>query len=492
MLGCVVFWGAVAYGGAVVVVPFQGPRGAAAAEQLVRSLRGIKVVDAAQYRRLSAQMGAANAARKLNLSAIVRGTMTRIHGRWAVRVTVRNADGRIVSSRTLPLSAPRLDSVTLRRLSAQIKRVAGVRSGGGSRSTRRTPKPKEPKEEDKESDDKKPSVKPKPPEPAGFDDGAEGPIVVGGGTPSATDPEPRRRRSEKPGLGFQVGSSKNAVLNNPEVRPAQRPTRGRKRRSIAFRRGRYVTSTKEKKPPSGRPEWKQIVSASLGMRLINRSLRIKGTTGAPPNYSTPVAIPALSADVELYPFAWAKIPVVSDLGFGGEFYRTFGLKGDPPDSTQLVDSVLQSIRFGLRYRWNFKNELDSPTLRVNVDFTRQSFVNNNQPSVLPGITYICAEPKLALAWTFYAENDFRVGVAPAVAIPIVLSTSTIETSDLGNFGSASIFAFDLSVGLYGSYKGLFGRAELFYRQFKLTFSSDKASSGLDVYGGVAFSVGYAF
>lgn len=494
----------------VVILPFAGPRGEETTERLARELRGIKRVSATKYMRASGRMGAEKAAKSLGVTAVVRGAITRLQGRWAVRVVVRAANGSLLGRQVFPLRGTRVDRSTMRRLVKAVGRMVRARGAGAKaaaprrRRTASAAKPAAAKPPTQPVDSTPPTAASAPTQPKrnpGFDDGSDygqGAVVVGDAVDAnATAGRDKPRRGQR-GLGFAVaggGGSRQAAPTPSRTVKSQRSTRSRGRNPDAEVR------SKRSKPRDGtRQQWQTIVEASAGLALFNRSFEFQQALDNPPTYATPSVIPALAIEAAVYPLASLGTPGLSDLGLAGRFQRTVGLKSATPGAEQLANTLLQMYEIGLTYRWNLLGRLTSPGFRFNVDFGQQFFLIDTPSGVanpLPDITYTYFKPRIAFEWLFFDDSDIRMGATAGGSFLAVLSAGDIEKNDPNAFGKASVLAFDAGLSFRVSYHGVLAHLSGFYRRFSFDFSGCQegcrtAAGATDAYLGGSLTLGYAY
>ena len=528
-----------AAGKSVVVLGISGPRGGHAARLVTRALASrYRIVSRGAFIHAAREQGVSHnqasgrsaAARALRVAAVVSGSITRVGGRWVMRLVVFSGhSGRQVGSATFPLRGTRLDPTTAHRVPSGLARAIGSARAGPPVAGAQARVKRKPRRRHRRRDPIAVRAVPVPPQPVpqpaargGFDDGTDlgqdqPPPPVAAAPPPVQLPVPAPTETPTDdGVGFET-------TPEPPPVPARRP-----RDSLGFEvadserpGGDQVPSYREKGPhgadeqfriskkPQGRPEWQKVIELSVGLMAVSRSFDFNDPiyprkTEDHSNYRSGL-VPALMFDTAIYPLAYFHRGPLANLGIVGRYYRVLGLKSQPPAGGEPLRTTLHTFEAGLRYRWNIMGSIGSPTLNAGVEFGRLGFViwddqTNFVP--LPDIAYMYLKLALVgLEIPFYAANRFCVGATGSFDYLLIFSSGEIENTDSSGYGRSSTGGIDVGLGLFASYRGFFAKINGFYRRIFYDFDNNcyhsglgcKAAGGaLDIYMGGTLLVGYAF
>jgi hypothetical protein len=256
-----------------------------------------------------------------------------------------------------------------------------------------------------------------------------------------------------------------------------------------------------------RRSWEKVLEISAGMMAMSRNFEIANPIKpADPtkhsNYkSGPVA--AIQVEVALYPLIYFNRGPLANLGIVARYYRVLGLRSQTEKMVEPVNTTLHTFEGGLRYRWNILDRATSPTLKAGVDFGRQGFKIHDDKGLipLPDVAYVYLKLALVhLEVPFYASETVTVGGVGTFDYLLIFSAGDIERTDSRGYGRSSTGGIDVGLGLFGSYRGFFGRISGFYRRIFYDFDNTclnvteclGAGGALDIYLGGAVSIGYAF
>lgn len=496
----------------VVLMSFSGPQGGPAAGQVRRALQGVRYVSAGAFLSAARSEGHVGAARKLGVAAVIRGNISRLRGRWVLRVTVRSGTNQVIGRGTFSLRGARLDASTARQVARAVSRHlrrAHAPAGAARRVVRR--KPRRRRRQPRVVVRKVPTPPPRRPAPVPPRRRPTRQLDVGtdldrGDTDGGLGDEPkvRPRVARRAGgvAGFTVGADperpdvlrdRDRDADDPPVlrrRPRRRddnPDDGDGRR----RGGR-----------TGRQSWETIIEVFAGLNVQNRSFSFNAPVKPvnPPSYKSGVHA-ALSISAALYPLAAFSRNALADIGLVARYDRVVGLKSQL-DVQTLADTLSQTFEVGLRYRWNILSRPTSPVVMVGLEYGRQMFFILSDTPPLPNITYDYL--KLALArveWPFYRMGDWRFGLSGAFDYLLVFSAGNIENEDSTGYGRSSTGGINGELGIFGGYQGFIVRAQFFYRRFFFDFdrlcaiqntSCGEAGGALDVYMGATINLGYTY
>ncbi|MCC6751013.1 MAG: hypothetical protein IT371_25375 [Deltaproteobacteria bacterium] len=520
---------------AVALYTFGGPQGSEATSTVRRALGGrYRVLPGSAFSRAAQQegtdagsaAGVAAAARVLGVSAVIRGSISRLGGRWVLRIQVQSGhNGARVGNRAFPLRGTRLDPLTARRVAgAVLDLLAATRPPAGAarvavaRPARRPARPAPVRVRPVPVPPEQPAVQPAPEgDPATTDPGDDGQAAAPEEPPRvAPRPPPRQRRVASGGsdyegeggeerdrgagedLGFSVGrreGGQKSGRHGPGLR--KRP---------GARGGDRDADPDDRKRGTTRPPWESIVEASVGLVLLNRTFAFNDPVepAEPADYRTPSVVPAIAIDGAVYPLAPFMRNILANFGFVARFYRVVGLKSKVEGGRGEAGTVVQLFEGGLRFRWNILSRASSPILKVGVDFGQLAFVFQTEENLipLPNITYTYV--KLALLGVevpAYRTRRFAFGFSGTFDYLLTFSAGDIEKTDSTGYGKSSTGGIDLSLGIYTSISGFFVRGSWFYRRYffdfdglcyRQTLGCKHAGGALDVYTGGAVNVGYAY
>ncbi|MBW2733292.1 MAG: hypothetical protein JRH20_12940, partial [Deltaproteobacteria bacterium] len=191
----------------VVIMPFSGPRGAAASAKVRRALRGYRHMPAGAFARAARAGGHTAAARRYKITAVVKGSIARRRGRWVLRVRVISGTGAKAGAGNFRLRGTRVDQRTARRVASSLRRWINrcqAPSGTPRRPPRQPPAqppPAQPPPAQPPPAQPPPAVQPLPVQPlpsgkSGFDDGSD---IDGGGAGTAASDLPRAPKPQGEG-----------------------------------------------------------------------------------------------------------------------------------------------------------------------------------------------------------------------------------------------------------------------------------------------------
>ena len=533
----------------VVVMPFSGPRAGAATATVRRTLGRHRLVSPSRFIAAAKRSGnsafrtagRAAAARALGVSAIVRGTITRLRGRWTLRLSVFSGhNGRAVGSAAFPLRGTRIDASTSRRITTVISRlIARTRAPAGRtvRQVTRVRRPRRARPRRGRRVARRPqrrvalaSRSARMPQPLpertttrrdSFDDGSD----FDRGEATASDRllddakptiSPARRvanaASRNDDLGFEVGRRDNnddsdiiGVDDDDDSRVASYDRVRKSADDDADEEdddgGETRTTTKR---PTKRPPWESVIEASAGVMLVNRTFNFNEPVepADPADYQTPAVVPALYIEGAAYPLAALTRSALANFGVTAKYFRVLALESKLPGKSTAADTVVQQFEFGLAYRWNILSKLSSPTLRLGVDYGRLMFFILDEGNIdLPNISYAYINLGAGLDVPIYARPRFTFGAAADFSYMAVLSAGEIQNTDSAGYGSGTTGGVNVGLGLFARFGGFFVRATGFYRRIFFSFDGvcyqqrtgcNYAGGALDIYMGGKLHVGYAY
>ena len=482
--------------GNVVVLPFSGPRGAAAAATIQRHL-SLPTVSAGRFAR-AARGGFVVAARRLRVGAVVDGSLRRSGGRWVLRLRVRSGNGKTVGRTTTRLRGSRLDPGSARRAVRALRRlIARTSPPGGVRIARRRPRPRV-----RPRPAPQPIPQPQPPlRKPGFDDGQDvqrqdqGTATLG--TPQPAKPTPAAPKAPKASdLGFEVGSGSGKPSEGSGDTDIVTPS------GDGDSTGQDGGSADGGAPTDGsRPRWETIFSLATGVHVQYRSFAFNDPISPPaPAHYRSGLVAAIAVEGAIYPFATLTRSTLADFGIQARFDRVLFLKSQLPSGEQ-ANTLAQTFEAGLVWRWNILAREESPTVRVGVGYGRQMFFILRDPPPLPNITYDYLDLALVGAdWTFYTFKDWRIGASLDFRYLLVFSAGPIESADMNGYGKSNTGGIVGSGGAYVGYRGFFAKLNGFYRRYFFDFkgvcglqkSCNRAGGALDVYLGATLAFGYEY
>ncbi|MCB9557226.1 MAG: hypothetical protein H6707_14050 [Deltaproteobacteria bacterium] len=492
----------------IVVLPFSGPRGGAAAAEIRRGIGSrATLVNAAVYRRSVRGSGAAGrvaGAQAAAVSAIIGGSILRLSGRWTLRIVVYNgADGRAIGTKVIALRGTRLDRSSARRAVGAVLRMAArttapapavrrvarrrpivrrkkvARSDPHQRKTSAADQPRDPPQ------DPAPPAKDPPTDSSGGDD-------LGF---SVTDDA--ARRSKPPALVRHRRDTGSDDDDDDTDNNTRRQRRASKSGDLQLRQD-----------SDARPSWARIVEVNTGLILLSRSFTFNDPIepANPADYRTPGLVPAIAIDAAVYPLAALTRAAWGNIGLNLRYFRVLGLKSQVSGVAGESDTLIQGIEFGVRYRWNMLGKATSPTLFAGLDYGIQGFSTDESGQAaipLPNISY--AYLKLALVHLdvpFFVRGKFAIGGRIGFDYLLVFSAGDIEQLGADGYGKSSTGGIDVGGGVFVRYHGFTASIGGFYRRFFYSFQGDcffdgrkcgnYAGGALDIYAGTTFSVGYSY
>jgi hypothetical protein len=459
---------------------------------------------------LATPAGRSIAARALRVAALVSGTVVRVGGQWVFRGTVFSGhSGRPVGNASIPLRAPRLDTVTARRVAMGLAPpIARARTGpppAGRVAARVSQRPSNAR--------RTPNGSRRPPAGGDFDDGTEAATesegdVEPGPAGGAESHPPAREVAPPPPVAETQGPKRVGESLGFEVDEASGRAGGREAKPSAGREKRPKRpSTEPVKRQAGRRDYESAVEISAGAMLLSRSFDFNDPIepAQPSNYRSGF-VAALQFDGAVYPFALFGGGPLAGVGLVGSYYFVPALKSTVTGGGDRAPTTVQQGEGGLRYRWNILGRATSPTLKAGVSFGRLAFVIKWSTAVeqipLPNVTYVYLKlALLGLEVPFYRTGRFSVGGTLSFDYLFVFSAGEIERTDAPGYGKSSTQGIDVGGGLYANYAGFFLRAGGFYRRMFLAFTQKcyeantgcrAAGGAIDIYQGGTLLLGYGF
>jgi hypothetical protein len=113
----------------------------------------------------------------------------------------------------------------------------------------------------------------------------------------------------------------------------------------------------------------------------------------------------------------------------------------------VLPTTQQRFGIGAVYRWNFGRSPTSPTLRLGVGFNKAAFTIEKAAAPagvtlsIPNVDYTYLSPGLAFRYPFTP----KIAAGAEFHYLIVSALGEMQQSD--QYGSASIFAFDVDLGV---------------------------------------------
>ncbi len=249
-----------------------------------------------------------------------------------------------------------------------------------------------------------------------------------------------------------------------------------------------------------RPAWQTHLSASAGMRLLQREFEFSDPV-VPKNPTNYISgwTPAVVLGARAYPMASLGGPL-ADFGITFEYYRALQLKAQMAGHKEPLDTTLQNLEVGLTFRWNILSKDTSPMLESGLGYGWQEFTIHDpedNPVPMPDLSYQYLWLRiLAGRVPFVARGrGFRVGVKARLDYMFVLAAGDMELTDSGGYGAASMGGLDVRAGLYIGYSAFEAEVSFFYRRIWFDFDNDcfntsgcnLAGGALDQYTGVLLS-----
>jgi hypothetical protein len=475
----------------VVILKINGPHGWRAKKVLNRALRGqVRLVSSRRFRQLAREQGQLMAARMMQVSGIIRGSIARSAKRWIFMFTVNSGHNlKAVGSAMVPLRGARLDPISARRAATKIGLImawtrAAPRMARARPRRRAVPPPRQTRPEPKALPQAlpraptqpvaRPQVYAPPRKVPVYRDDNGGDLSAGDGVPVYTSTRSVVVDEAPDNLGFKV-----------------------KKSSRRQRRERHDTSSSDREP------WESLIEVSAGMMALSRRMSFEYPQGVDklkglPNYRSGF-VPALRLEGAVYPLITIGGPL-ANLGLTGRYFRAFGLQYQMENQPSL-SVTLHGFELGLRYRWNILRKCTSPTLHLGLELGRTAFVIWNDQNLnlyLPSLAYLYLKLAASLDVPVYATRTFSIGLFAGFEYLPIFSAGMIAETDEAGYGPQPTGGIDVGGGAFLSYKGFFGRGSGFYRQISYDFEhacqqgcADSGSAS-DVYLSFSLSVGYAY
>lgn len=245
-------------------------------------------------------------------------------------------------------------------------------------------------------------------------------------------------------------------------------------------------------------------SAELGFTLLDRAFDFNEPLdpSSPSNYRSGVLY-ALRLQGELYPLAWLdRRGPLDGLGITMRYLRAVGLSSVMVGHTEPLDTTLQGVELGLRYRWNLLGGPGGLTLIVGVEFGWQEFTIHDDPYnpvPMPDITYQYLKlTPVGLELPLINRPGTWFGAELRLAYMAVADAGEMERNDSSGFGTASVGGVQAEVGLMAIYRGFTARLSYSYRRFFYDFDNAcygttgcrAAGGALDIYHRWVLAFGY--
>lgn len=204
---------------------------------------------------------------------------------------------------------------------------------------------------------------------------------------------------------------------------------------------------KAKAGPLGpRPAWMTGVNAGVGMRVLGRSLSLKGAGGVAASqtvYDTNTPVLPLTLEAETYPGAFfSRNAFLANLGLGFRLDYAFGVVSRRASDNTEISTTVWNLDFWLTWRWNVKKSTESPELYFDLGLAVSNYSFAQDLGAVPSVRAVSIKP--AIRGRFSVMRD-RLTLGFAVGGLATLAAGQMTNPQ--HYGAASAGGLHLAIEL---------------------------------------------